>query len=52
MMPHYYVELLPTNLKNIEIRNLGFKLWRGEHDGDGITLKSSVGVWVHNNDQA
>jgi len=36
--------------ENIEIRNLGFKLWRGEHDIGGINLKSSVGVWVHNND--
>jgi pectate lyase len=25
-------------------------LWGGGHDGDGITLKASVGVWVHNND--
>ena len=36
--------------ENIEIRNLGFKLLRGEHDIGGINLKSSVGVWVHNND--
>jgi len=35
---------------NIEIRNLGFMLWGGGHDGDGITLKKSEGVWVHNND--
>ena len=35
---------------NIEIRNIGFMLWGGGHDGDGITLKKSVGVWVHNND--
>ena len=34
--------------KNIEIRNIGFMLWGGGHDGDGITLKASVGVWVHN----
>lgn len=36
--------------ENIEVRNLGFMLWGGGHDGDGITLKSTVGVWVHNND--
>ncbi|MGN0319464.1 MAG: polysaccharide lyase family 1 protein, partial [Lachnospira sp.] len=32
--------------KSIEIRNLGLMNWKD----DGITLKESVGVWIHNND--
>jgi len=35
---------------NIEIRNLGFMLWGGGKDGDGIALKETKGVWIHNND--
>ncbi len=35
---------------SIEVRNLGFMNWGGGKDGDGISLKESVGVWVHNND--
>ncbi|MGN1412141.1 MAG: dockerin type I domain-containing protein [Oscillospiraceae bacterium] len=35
---------------SIEVRNLGLMLWGGGKDGDGITLKASVNVWVHNND--
>ena len=35
---------------SIEVRNLGLMNWGGGKDGDGITLKQSVGVWVHNND--
>ena len=36
---------------NIEIRNLGFMLWGGGRDGDGIAaLKKTTGVWIHNND--
>ena len=35
---------------SIEVRNLGLMNWGGGSDGDGITLKQSVGVWVHNND--
>ena len=35
---------------SIEVRNLGLMNWGGGKDGDGITLKESVGVWVHNND--
>ena len=31
----------------IEVRNLGLMNWGG---GDGISLKQSRGVWVHNND--
>ncbi len=34
----------------IEVRNLGLMNWGGGGDGDGISLKQSVGVWVHNND--
>ena len=34
----------------IEVRNLGLMNWGGGKDGDGISLKQSVGVWVHNND--
>lgn len=36
--------------KSIEIRNLGLMNWGGGKDGDGVSLKASVGVWVHNND--
>ena len=36
--------------KNIEIRNLGFMLGEDGYYGNGITLQSTVGVWVHNND--
>jgi len=35
---------------NIEVRNLGFMLWGGGKDGDGIALKKTTGVWIHNND--
>ena len=35
---------------SIEVRNLGLMNWGGGKDGDGISLKESVGVWVHNND--
>ena len=35
---------------SVEIRNLGLMLWGGGKDGDGITLKESINVWVHNND--
>ena len=35
---------------SIEVRNLGLMNWGGGSDGDGITLKQSRGVWVHNND--
>ena len=35
---------------SVEIRNLGLMLWGGGKDGDGITLKTSKNVWVHNND--
>ena len=34
----------------IEVRNLGLMNWGGGGDGDGISLKQSLGVWVHNND--
>ena len=35
---------------NIEIRNIGFMLWGGGKDGDGIALKETKGGWIHNND--
>ena len=35
---------------NIEIRNIGFMLWGGGKDGDGIALKKTTGCWIHNND--
>ena len=35
---------------SIEIRNIGLMLWGGGRDGDGIALKKTVGVWIHNND--
>ena len=35
---------------SIEVRNIGFMNWGGGHDGDGISFKGSVNVWVHNND--
>jgi hypothetical protein len=38
------------NSQDIEIRNLGFMLWGGGVDGDAVTLRRSVAVWVHNND--
>ena len=34
----------------IEVRNLGLMNWGGGGDGDGISLKQSLGVCVHNND--
>ena len=34
----------------IEIKNLGLMKWGGGHDGDGVSLKKSTYVWVHNND--
>ena len=34
----------------IEVRNLGLMNWGGGKDGDGISLKQSLCVWVHNND--
>ena len=36
--------------ENIEIRNIALMLWGGGHDGDGISIKETVGCWVHNND--
>lgn len=36
--------------ENIEIKNLGLMKWGGGSDGDGVSLKKSVHVWVHNND--
>jgi len=38
------------NSQDIEIRNLGFMLWGGGVDGDAVTLRRSVAIWVHNND--
>jgi len=35
---------------SIEVRNIGLMLWGGGSDGDGIALKKTVGVWIHNND--
>ena len=35
---------------DVEIRNLGLMLWGGGLDGDGISVKETTGVWVHNND--
>lgn len=35
---------------NIEISNLGLMKWGGGSDGDGVSLKESKYVWVHNND--
>lgn len=35
---------------SVEIRNLGLMLWGGGSDGDAISLKESINVWVHNND--
>jgi len=34
----------------IEIANLGLMKWGGGKDGDGVSLKESKYVWVHNND--
>ena len=34
----------------IEIKNLGLMKWGGGPDGDGVSLKKSTYVWVHNND--
>lgn len=34
----------------IEIKNLGLMKWGGGKDGDGVSLKKSTYVWVHNND--
>lgn len=34
----------------IEIKNLGLMKWGGGDDGDGVSLKKSTYVWVHNND--
>lgn len=34
----------------IEIKNLGLMKWGGGKDGDGVSLKKSNYVWVHNND--
>lgn len=36
--------------KSIEICNLGLMKWGGGKDGDGVSLKKSEYVWVHNND--
>lgn len=36
--------------ENIEIANLGLINWGGGHDGDGVSIKASSYVWVHNND--
>ncbi len=35
---------------SIEVRNLGFMLWGGGKDGDGVALKATKACWVHNND--
>ena len=35
---------------SIEVRNIGFMLWGGGKDGDGVALKKTVGCWIHNND--
>ena len=34
----------------VEIANLGLMKWGGGSDGDGVSLKESTYVWVHNND--
>ncbi|WP_178841774.1 right-handed parallel beta-helix repeat-containing protein [uncultured Treponema sp.] len=34
----------------VEIANLGLMKWGGGKDGDGVSLKESTYVWVHNND--
>ncbi len=34
----------------IEVANLGLVKWGGGHDGDGVSIKASGYVWVHNND--
>ncbi len=35
---------------SIEVRNIGFMLWGGGKDGDGVSLKTTKGAWIHNND--
>ncbi|MGM9969748.1 MAG: InlB B-repeat-containing protein [Anaeroplasma sp.] len=35
---------------NIEVRNLGLMNWGGGSDGDGISIKKTEHVWVHNID--
>jgi pectate lyase len=46
----YGAGLAAFKCNSVEFRNLGLMLWGGGKDGDGITLKQSVNVWVHNND--
>ena len=46
----YGAGLAAFKCNSIEMRNLGLMLWGGGKDGDGITLKGSVNVWVHNID--
>jgi pectate lyase len=46
----YGVGLAAFKCNSVEFRNLGLMLWGGGKDGDGITLKQSVNVWIHNND--
>lgn len=46
----YGAGLAAFTCNSIEMRNLGLMLWGGGKDGDGITLKKSVNVWVHNID--
>ena len=35
---------------SVEVRNLGLMRWGGGKDGDGISLKESINVWIHDND--
>ncbi|MCM1227470.1 MAG: hypothetical protein NC320_08625 [Clostridium sp.] len=35
---------------SVEMRNIGLMLWGGGKDGDGVTLKESKKVWIHNID--
>ncbi|MCC8069200.1 MAG: dockerin type I domain-containing protein [Ruminococcus sp.] len=46
----YGAGLAAFKCNSIEFRNLGLMLWGGGSDGDGITLKESVNVWIHDND--
>lgn len=46
----YGVGMAAFKCNSVEIRNLGLMLWGGGSDGDAISLKESINVWVHNND--
>ena len=46
----YNAGIAAFKCKNIEVRNLGFMNWGGGSDGDGISIKESEHVWIHNND--